>query len=368
MKLEPIPDIAGFPGHTLLPDESTALVGRNAAVTANAAGRAAVFISGKEVVRNLTVSDAMPLKVTQYAVLIERALAHGVLERVFVPLKQAGVAWSWRATQATALNLEWEWLSRAPTPGQSRGSFLQAGSVLLVCDPVVAWESTETKGHLAAQLDAGEALTLVIADCAANPSDSLRAFENLPALVRGRMADAQRARQEHLTVTSATDWAERVNAAVYALSSGIEMERVLGADDAGPIWLQSASQTVAQFLDTLGFAPDPEKHRVVLAPKLPADWTALEVRNLRIGDADTLTLRYDRSASTHTFVLSPEAGAVPPRLVFEPAIVAQRISRVTVDGVIADLNYRRAGDRIVCPLQVVLDHARTVEIEADQNT
>jgi hypothetical protein len=371
MKLPPqsIPDIAGVPARALQPDESTVLVGRGAAVMLDPAG-GAVFLNGAEVLRNLNVCAATALSVTQYPVFVERALTNGVRERVFVPLKQAGAAWSWSAVQAGRLNIEWEWASRARATETSHAGVLQAGSVLLLCDRVVTWESTETTGRLGAQLGAGEALTLVVADCAGDSTgNSLRSFEKLPALMRSRMADAQRAREELLAVTAPTDWAERVNAAVYALhSGGVEVESVHDTLATVPIWLRSAAETVAQFFDTLGFAPDPEKHRAVLAPRLPADWSALEVRNLRMGATDALALRYDRSGSTHTFVLSPEAGAVPTRLVFEPAIEAANISRATVDGVAADLNYRRASDRVVCPLQVVLDHARTVVIEADQVT
>ncbi len=91
----------------------------------------------------------------------------------------------------------------------------------------------------------------------------------------------------------------------------------------------------------------------------------MELRNLPLGNADTISLRYERTGAVHTFVLTQETGASPPRLIFEPSIPAQNVSGVRIDGVRADLNVRRSGERTICPVQLVLDHPRTIVIVSD---
>ncbi len=113
----------------------------------------------------------------------------------------------------------------------------------------------------------------------------------------------------------------------------------------------------------LGVEPDAARQRIQLRPALPRDWSFLDVDNLRFGES-RFALRYQCQAAHYTFTLQPLHGVVPVRVIFEPAIPAAEIASITVDGQRAALNLRRSGDRWVCPLQVVLDHERTIVIEA----
>jgi hypothetical protein len=82
-----------------------------------------------------------------------------------------------------------------------------------------------------------------------------------------------------------------------------------------------------------------------------------------VGDS-RIGLRYLQSGLSHTLVLTPLAGMVPVRAIFEPLIPAPAISRVTVDGKPAALDLRRRADGWSVPMQIVLDHERTIVVEA----
>jgi hypothetical protein len=124
-----------------------------------------------------------------------------------------------------------------------------------------------------------------------------------------------------------------------------------------------AARIINQFVyGLLGMEPDAVRQRVVVRPALPVEWDSLNVENLRLADAQ-FALHFERHAGTHTFALVPQSGTVPLRVIFEPMIAAQRITRVEVDGQSAALNLHRRADRWVCPLQIVLDHERRISIE-----
>jgi len=114
----------------------------------------------------------------------------------------------------------------------------------------------------------------------------------------------------------------------------------------------------------LGARPDATRHRLVLRPVLPATWTRLEVAGLPLGDA-AVTLSYTRRGGVHRFEVEAETGAVPPQLVLEPALQGSGVRGVRVDGVGAELDARRAGERLVVPVQVPLDGPRVLEVEME---
>jgi hypothetical protein len=125
---------------------------------------------------------------------------------------------------------------------------------------------------------------------------------------------------------------------------------------------RAAAMAVATFAyGVLGFEPDAAKHRARLRPAIPPEWDALDVHNLRVGDI-TLSLCYTRTDTIHSFRLSPTSGPVPLRLVFEPAVSARGINSISIDGVAAALDVRAWGDRLLCPLQIVLDHDRELVV------
>jgi hypothetical protein len=78
----------------------------------------------------------------------------------------------------------------------------------------------------------------------------------------------------------------------------------------------------------------------------------------------SIRLRFERNGSVHTFRIEQEEGAVPVRLILEPALPAQFLS-ARVDGTLAQLDPRPFGQRVLAPLQLVLDHERVVEIEVE---
>jgi hypothetical protein len=66
----------------------------------------------------------------------------------------------------------------------------------------------------------------------------------------------------------------------------------------------------------------------------------------------------------YRYTLEPATAAVPPSVVFEPAVPG-RVREVRVDGRPAQLDTRQDGDRTIVPLQIPVDAPRTVEIVTD---
>jgi hypothetical protein len=115
----------------------------------------------------------------------------------------------------------------------------------------------------------------------------------------------------------------------------------------------------------LGLEPDAARQRIRLSPWIPDDWTFFDVDDLRFGE-NRVTLRYHRNESAHTFALIPQAGTIPLRLIFEPSLEVQSITRVAVDGQNAVLDLRQHENRWICPMQVSLDHERTIVITTEE--
>jgi hypothetical protein len=114
----------------------------------------------------------------------------------------------------------------------------------------------------------------------------------------------------------------------------------------------------------LGAEPDAARGRLVLRPRPPADWDRLEARSLAMGGA-VIRLRYHRVRATHRFTVSQEQGASPIRLILEPELVG-RLRAARVDGAEAGLETVPAGERSRIPVQLALDHERTLELEMDE--
>jgi glycogen debranching enzyme len=127
----------------------------------------------------------------------------------------------------------------------------------------------------------------------------------------------------------------------------------------------STAMAISPFVHgLLGAEPDATRGRLRLRPQIPSQWDRLDVRNLRMGDA-TISCRYHLAGRTHAFTLEQDEGAVPVRILFEPAIPVRSIAAVRIDGTEARLDVRPFGERILAPVQLVLDHARTIEIDGD---
>jgi hypothetical protein len=113
----------------------------------------------------------------------------------------------------------------------------------------------------------------------------------------------------------------------------------------------------------LGLSPDARLGRVRIGPRLPSHLTRFRADGITAG-ATRLSLIHEREGDTHRFTLEPAAAAVPPSVVFEPAVPG-RVREVRIDGRPAELDARQDGDRTIVPLQIPVDAPRTVEIVTD---
>jgi hypothetical protein len=140
-------------------------------------------------------------------------------------------------------------------------------------------------------------------------------------------------------------------------------EAAAGLAGPSPRWEGSAGSgsTVPFLWRLLDPEPDAPQGRLVLRPRPPRDWPWFHVRGLAMGDS-TIQLRYERHGDRHTFLVQQDRGAAPVRLVLEPGLPG-RLRSARVDGQPAELHTRAAGDRTTVPLQLVLDHERTVVLD-----
>lgn len=129
---------------------------------------------------------------------------------------------------------------------------------------------------------------------------------------------------------------------------------------AGPT--RAAMLVAALVHGVVGAEPDAARQRLALRPCLPDSWTSLRIGDLGVGDA-AIAMRYTTEGVRRTFTIEQVGGAVPLRLAFEPALPASALRAVEVDGAAARLNARPAHGRIIVPVQLVLDHERTVSFE-----
>jgi len=134
------------------------------------------------------------------------------------------------------------------------------------------------------------------------------------------------------------------------------------AQDCNELPAASPADTVNAFVHAhLGIAPDAARGRLRMRVCLP-DWIEqLTVDNIRMADA-LVTLTYKREAESHHYAIEQVAGAMPVRLIFEPTFT-QLIEAAHVDDVAAELDLQPHGQRIIAPLQIMLDNRRTVSFE-----
>lgn len=111
----------------------------------------------------------------------------------------------------------------------------------------------------------------------------------------------------------------------------------------------------------LGVEPDATRGRLVLRPRPPAGWARFQVASLAMGDA-AVTLHYHRDGGTHRFVLRQSHGFAPIRCILEPELPG-RLRAARVDGTEARLEPVTLGERSRVPVQLALDHERTLELE-----
>lgn len=109
----------------------------------------------------------------------------------------------------------------------------------------------------------------------------------------------------------------------------------------------------------IGAQPDAPRQRLALRPCLPAEWTSLRGARFSLGDT-VVAMDLATDGDRRTFTFEQVAGAVPVRLAFEPALPVSTFRAVEVDGALARLDTRPFHGRIVAPVQLVLDHERTV--------
>ena len=157
-------------------------------------------------------------------------------------------------------------------------------------------------------------------------------------------------------------WAEfaagRSDAATRAWLRGVEALLAHGCAST----MEAAAVVNGFVYGLLGAEPDAVKGRLRLRPQLPASWDRLEVRHFRMGDA-VIALTCARDGDRHAFRLEQEEGAVPVTVVFEPMLPAPRLAAARVDGVDAELDSRPHGERMLVPVQIVLDAERVVELD-----
>lgn len=158
----------------------------------------------------------------------------------------------------------------------------------------------------------------------------------------------------------------RVVEAAFQGARGTWPERFGNEGDDCPDHAASTAMVVAPFVHgLLGAESDATRHRLRLRPQLPTAWKWLEARHLRIGDAE-ITFTYRREGSLHTYMIDQEIGGIPVTLILEP-IVTGRVLAAMVDGHTAELDARPLGTGTLVPVQLVLDHPRTVEIHVEDH-
>jgi hypothetical protein len=113
----------------------------------------------------------------------------------------------------------------------------------------------------------------------------------------------------------------------------------------------------------LGMRPDAARGRLRLRPAPPAEWDRLDAQRMHVGPA-TIDLAYRRTGDLHRFRIEQTTGPAPIRLILEPLLAIGRLRAATVDGAPATLAARRVADRVLVPLQIMLDHPREVELHA----
>lgn len=110
----------------------------------------------------------------------------------------------------------------------------------------------------------------------------------------------------------------------------------------------------------LGIDPDAERGRLRLRLHIPAAWPRWGAGSIRMGDA-AVDLHIERDDSSITISVDQVRGALPITLILEPTVHAP-VEACLVDGQAADLALRSFPDRVIVPVQLVLDAPRELRI------
>lgn len=115
--------------------------------------------------------------------------------------------------------------------------------------------------------------------------------------------------------------------------------------------------------EILGLQPDATRHRLWLRPRLPEGAEGIAAELIRVGE-DSVSMAMDLEPGSVRLRVEQDAGAIPLTVVVELFLPGRpRLARV--DGVAASLAPRPEGRGTVLPVQLVLDHERTLEVEFD---
>jgi hypothetical protein len=112
----------------------------------------------------------------------------------------------------------------------------------------------------------------------------------------------------------------------------------------------------------LGLDADATRHRLRLRPVLPGTG-AIVIRSIGIGDA-TISLEVEVAEDRIRIELEQDSGALPVTALLEPAVIGA-VRSASVDGRPASLTPRPWADRLLVPVQLVLDARRTLVLELD---
>lgn len=113
--------------------------------------------------------------------------------------------------------------------------------------------------------------------------------------------------------------------------------------------------------------PDASRGRLELGPRPPEGWDRYEVRELAVGSA-AVDVVYRRDGVRHCFEVEQTRGPAPLQVVLAPELPGRELVATRVDRKPAGLDVEEAGDRLRVPVQLVLDHLRTLEVEFADDT
>ncbi|MDH3269695.1 MAG: hypothetical protein OEN56_00090 [Gemmatimonadota bacterium] len=133
-------------------------------------------------------------------------------------------------------------------------------------------------------------------------------------------------------------------------------------DPVGADGSRTAELLLAVCCGLLGLEPDAASGRLRIAPRLPRHLESFGAEGLPIG-AGSVSIDYRLDRQVRRFTLTPDAGAIPPLVIFEPSVPGS-VSSVRIDGESADLELRRLGAWTVVPVQLPVDATRIIEVES----
>lgn len=116
----------------------------------------------------------------------------------------------------------------------------------------------------------------------------------------------------------------------------------------------------------LGARSDAAFGRLRLRPALPAHWTRVSVRAIRLADT-VIDVDFAADGPRHHWTFTPVEGAVPATLIFEPSLALRPPLDVRIDGRPATLDEHVRGDRVTMRAQLPLDSERSVTVEGSRS-